>query len=193
MSSEFLKSLIPGEILILRDDVYKNINTREYVYQGTEIDNTIFLLHKSGSYGLHVRMEDIDWDAYQKTKRKMEERKPTSGVKKFDTRRHPRFLLNLPIEYSQGESDVTHAGYTFNASEGGLMANLPEQVDIGQHLRLKLFLSLGPDVKAIETLSQVVWRDNLEKEGGYRSGVRFVDISPENKNKLENFLNELSN
>jgi hypothetical protein len=193
MLSEFLKSLTPGEILILRKDVYKNINTREYVYQGTEIDNTIFLLHKSGRYGLHVKVEDIEWDADPKTKGKMEERRTPSGIKKSDMRRHPRFLLNLPIEYSQGESDVTHAGYTFNTSEGGLMANLPEQVDIGQHLRLKLFLSLGPDVKAIETLSQVVWRDNLEKEGGYRSGVRFVDISPENKNKLENFLNELSN
>jgi len=193
MLSEFLKSLTPGEILILRKDVYKNINTREYVYQSTEIDDTILLLHKSGRYGLHVKVEDIEWDAYLKTKGKMEERKPPSGVKKVDMRRHPRFLLNLPIEYSKGGSDVTHAGYTFNTSEGGLMANLPEQVDIGQHLRLKLFLSLGPDVKAIETLSQVVWRDNLEKDGGYRSGVRFVDISPENKNKLENFLNELSN
>jgi hypothetical protein len=193
MLSELLKSLTPGEILILRKDVYKNINTREYVYQGTEIDNTVFLLHKSGRYGLHVKVEDIEWDAYLKTKGKMEERRTPSGVKKSDMRRHPRFLLNLPIEYSQGESDITHAGYTFNTSEGGLMANLPEQVDTGQHLRLKLFLSLGPDVKAIETLSQVVWRDNLEKDGGYRSGVRFVDISPENKNKLENFLNNLSN
>jgi len=193
MLSKFLKSLTPGELLILRDDVYENINTREYVYQGTEIDDTIFLLHKSGRYGLHVRVEDIDWDAYQKRKSKIEERRPPSGVKKVDMRRHPRFLLNLPIEYSQGESDVIHAGYTFNASEGGLMANLPEQLDIGQHLRLRLFLSLGPDIRAVETLSHLVWRDNLEKDGGYRSGVRFVDISPENKNKLENFLNELSN
>jgi hypothetical protein len=193
MSSEFLKSLTPGEILILRDDVYQNINTREYVYEGMEIDNTIFLLHKSGSYGLHAKVEDIDWDAYQKTKRKIAERRPPSGVKKLDMRRHPRFLLNLPIEYSQGESDVTHAGYTFNTSKEGLMANFPEQLDIGQRLRLTLFLSLGPDINTIEIFSQVVWRDNLEKDGGYRSGVRFVDISAENKNKLENFLNKLSN
>jgi len=24
------------------------------------------LLHKSGSFGLHVKVEDIDWDAYRK-------------------------------------------------------------------------------------------------------------------------------
>jgi c-di-GMP-binding flagellar brake protein YcgR len=73
------------------------------------------------------------------------------------------------------------------------MANFPEQLHIGQHLILKLFLSLGPDINAIEIFSQVVWSDNLEKEGGYRSEIRFVDISPDNKNKLENFLNKLSN
>ena len=169
MSTEFLKSLTPGELLILRDDVYKNIRTREYVYQGTEIDDTIFLMHKSGRYGLHVRVGDIDWDAYQKTKSKAEEGRSPYDAEKIDMRRHPRFLLNLPVEYSQGESDVTHAGYTFNASEGGLMANLPEPLNIGQHLRLKIFLSFGPDINAIEMLSHVVWRDNLEKEGGFRS------------------------
>jgi hypothetical protein len=193
MPYEFLKLLTPGEILTLREDVYENMKTRDYVYQETEIDDTIFLLHKSGRYGLHLKVEDIDWDAYLKTKGKIEERRTPSGIKKSDMRRYPRFILNLPIEYSQDESNVIHAGYTFNTSEGGLMANLPEQVDIGQHLRLKLFLSLGPDVNAIETLSQVVWRDNLEKDGGYRSGVRFLNISPENKNKLERFLNSLSN
>jgi hypothetical protein len=52
----------------LRDEVYKNINAREYVHQGTEIDDTIFLLHKNGRYGLYVKVEDIDWDAYQNKK-----------------------------------------------------------------------------------------------------------------------------
>ncbi|MBU1206581.1 MAG: hypothetical protein KKH04_06605 [Proteobacteria bacterium] len=65
MLSEYLESLAPGELLTLRGDVLKHIKTREYLYQKTEIDNTIFLLHKSGSFGLHVKVEDIDWDAYQ--------------------------------------------------------------------------------------------------------------------------------
>jgi len=66
MLSEYLESLAPGESLTLRGDVLKHIKTREYLYQKTEIDNTIFLLHKSGSFGLHVKVEDIDWDAYRK-------------------------------------------------------------------------------------------------------------------------------
>ena len=65
MSAEYLESVIPGEVLILRDDVLKHLKTREYIYERKEIDNTIFILHKSGSFGLHVKKEDIDWEAYQ--------------------------------------------------------------------------------------------------------------------------------
>jgi hypothetical protein len=66
MSSEYLESVTPGEIVVLRGDVLQHIKTREYIYERKEIDNSIFILHKSGSFGLHVKKEDIDWDAYQK-------------------------------------------------------------------------------------------------------------------------------
>lgn len=72
MSSEYLESVTPGEIVILRGDVLKHIKTREYIYERKEIDNTIFILHKSGSFGLHVKKEDIDWDAYQKKQQNRE-------------------------------------------------------------------------------------------------------------------------
>jgi c-di-GMP-binding flagellar brake protein YcgR len=130
---------------------------------------------------------------------KMEKRraKPHIGIAKFEKRKHPRFLLNLPIEYyrinSDLDPDLTPAGYTFNASEGGLMVNLPEQMDIGQYLRMKLFFSFGPDINAIEMLSQVMWTDNLGEDGSYRSGVRFVEISSEDMGRLKNFLQDLSN
>jgi hypothetical protein len=46
----------------------------------------------------------------------------------------------------------------------------------------------------IEILTEVVWEDiHLEKGwGDYRFGVRFVDISPDDLNKLKNFLKGLS-
>lgn len=65
MSLECLETIIPGEIITLRGDVLKHLKTREYLYEKMEIDNTIFILHKSGSFGLHVKIEDIDWEAYQ--------------------------------------------------------------------------------------------------------------------------------
>jgi c-di-GMP-binding flagellar brake protein YcgR len=125
--------------------------------------------------------------------RKMENHtsKPRTGVARFEERQHPRFLLNLPIEYYRVDSDFNQAGYTVNASEGGLMVNLPEKFEIGQLLKIKLFFSFGPDINSIEILSQVVWTDHSGTEEGYRSGVKFIEVSPEHLNRLIIFLQKL--
>ena len=126
--------------------------------------------------------------------KEMEKRrvKPHIGIAKFEKRKHPRFLLHLPIEYDRVNSDFNSAGYTFNASKGGLMVNLPEQMNIGQYLKITLFFSFGSDLNSIRMLSQVVWADHVGENGSYRSGVRFVDISSEDMNRLESFLKKVS-
>ncbi|PIV20587.1 MAG: hypothetical protein COS40_11785, partial [Deltaproteobacteria bacterium CG03_land_8_20_14_0_80_45_14] len=85
-------------------------------------------------------------------------------------------------------------GRALNISEGGLLIYFPEQMEIGQHLRLKLFFSLGSELNTIEMLAEVVWMDiHLGKDwGDYRSGVKFIDVSSEDIRKLENFLMHLS-
>jgi len=116
------------------------------------------------------------------------------GIVNLERRKHPRFEVNLPIEYYRIDSSIAHTGRLMNTSEGGLLIYLPEQIEIGQHLKMKLFLSFGVDLNIIEILTEVVWEDiHLEKGwGDYRFGVRFVDISPEDLNKLKNFLRSLS-
>jgi c-di-GMP-binding flagellar brake protein YcgR len=118
--------------------------------------------------------------------------KPRTGVAKIEERQHPRFLLNLPVEYYRVNSDVNQSGYTVNASEGGLMVNLPEKLEVGQYLKMKIFFSFGPDINSVEILSQVVWTDHTGIIEGYRSGVKFVEISSEDLNRLINFLQNLS-
>ncbi len=119
--------------------------------------------------------------------------KPRTGVAKIEERQHPRFLLNLPIEYYRVNSDVNQAGYTVNASESGLMLNLPEKLEVGQLLKIKLFFSFGPDINSIEILCQVVWTDHSGGEEGYRSRVKFIKVSAEDLNRLVNFLQKLAN
>jgi len=121
------------------------------------------------------------------------ELKHRTGVAKIEERQHPRFLLNLPIEYYRVNSDVGYSGYTFNASEGGLMVNLPEKLEVGQLLKIKLFFSFGPDINSIEILSQVVWADHSGGKEGYRSGVKFIEVSAEELKRLVNFLQKLTN
>jgi c-di-GMP-binding flagellar brake protein YcgR len=117
--------------------------------------------------------------------------KPRIEVIDFENRKYPRYDVHLPIEYYQSKSSITHIG---NISEGGLLIYFPEEMDVSQYLRLKLFFSLGSELNTIELLAEVVWTDNhFSKAGEYDPyGVKFVDISPEDGTKLKNFLGSLS-
>ena len=119
--------------------------------------------------------------------------KPRYGTVNFEKRKHPRFSVDLPVEYSRTDL-VAEQGRAINASEGGLLLYLPEQMGMGNHLKLKLFFTMGSELNAIETVVEVVWVDMpLEKDrGDYRTGVRFVEISMEDVGKLKNFLRSLS-
>lgn len=121
-----------------------------------------------------------------------EEGKSHYGTVNFEKRKYPRFNIDMPIEYARTDLVVKH-GRAVNASEGGLLLYLPEQMEIGRHLRLKLFFTSDFELGAIEMLVEVVWMDIHEGEdwGDYRTGVRFVDISPWDLDALKNFLRSL--
>lgn len=116
------------------------------------------------------------------------------GTVNFEKRKHPRFNVDLPIEYHQINSTIRHNGRVLNASEGGLLIYFPEPMKLGQHLKMKLFFASGSTMNTIEMVVEVVWMDiHLNTGwGDYRCGVRFVDVSPEDMTKLKSFLRSLS-
>jgi c-di-GMP-binding flagellar brake protein YcgR len=126
----------------------------------------------------------------------MEEKgiKPRFGIVNFERRKHPRFNIDLPVEYYLIPSRIGGSGQAINVSEGGLLVYFTESVEIGQHLQLKLFFPSGFELKTIEMVTEVVWVDiHLGRDWGhFRSGLRFVDISPDNVNRLKAFLRSLS-
>ncbi len=117
--------------------------------------------------------------------------KPRSEAIDLENRRCPRFDIRLPIEYYQTESSITHTG---NISEGGLLIYFPEETNVGQYVRLKLYFSFDSELNAVKALAEVVWTDNhLSKDRECcQYGVKFVDISPEDRTKLRKFLESLS-
>ncbi len=127
-------------------------------------------------------------------KQEKDETKPRIGIINFEKRRHPRFTVDLPLEYYRVNSPVPETGRAVNASEGGLLVYFPEEVKVGDHLRLRLFFNVGSELNTIEMVVQIAWVDlHLGREwGDYRSGVRFVDISPEDLDRLKTFLKNLS-
>jgi c-di-GMP-binding flagellar brake protein YcgR len=117
------------------------------------------------------------------------EAKPRYGIANFERRTYRRFSIRLPIEYYRADSSINQNGQALDASEGGLQILFPEQMEIGQNLKLKLFFSSESKLNTVEMLVQVVWMNTQLDEGekNYRSGVRFINISPEDMIKLKIF------
>ena len=113
------------------------------------------------------------------------------GIARFEERKHPRFLLDLPIEYCPAKSKIGGTGHTANASEGGMIIYLREHFKVGQLMKMKLFFSSGPSLNTIEILSKVVWTEKWEPTE-YRCGITFIDVSQEDMSKWSSFLKDLS-
>jgi len=110
-----------------------------------------------------------------------------------EKRKSPRYDVDLPVKYSRTNLFFKH-GRAANASEGGLLVCLPEKMDIGHHLVLKLFFPLHSGLNIIEAVVRVVSMNiHLRKDWtwDYRIGVKFEDISQANMTILKNFLTGL--
>ena len=120
--------------------------------------------------------------------------KSHSGPANFEKRRYARVNLDLNIGYYRTNSRITHSVRLMNASEGGLSIYFPVRMKIGERLKLKLFPTLGSAMNAIGPQAEVVWvAPHLDETWlDYQSGVKFIDISPEDLNRLKNFLESLS-
>jgi hypothetical protein len=107
-----------------------------------------------------------------------------------EKRKHPRFHVDLPIKYGRTQLFLKYAR-AVNASQGGLLLRLPEELEIGQHLALKLFFPFHSELNTIKASVRVVWMDlHMRKDWSwdYQTGVRFVDICKEDMTILRNFL-----
>jgi hypothetical protein len=114
------------------------------------------------------------------------------GTVNFERRKHPRFSLNLPVEYWPADESKSHPSRAGNVSEGGMLLYCPEEIEIGKNLRLRLFIDSGLDFFAIDAFAEVVWADlPFGDEGEHRIGLKFNDISEKDVAHLKTFLNSL--
>jgi c-di-GMP-binding flagellar brake protein YcgR len=122
-------------------------------------------------------------------KTEQKEVKPRYGIANFERRTYRRFPMRLPVEYYRADSSINRTGHALDASEGGLQILFPEQMEVGQNLKVKLFFSSESGLNTIEMVVEVVWINAQLADGEkhYRSGVRFTNISHEDLTKLKEF------
>ncbi len=110
-----------------------------------------------------------------------------------DRRKYRRFNIDLPVRYARPEGSASGYGRAMNVSEGGLLMYSAEQMDIGQHLKSKIFFLHDAELDTIEMKTRVIWTDlHLNPAwGDFRSGLKLTDISPDDLGKLKNLLTYL--
>jgi c-di-GMP-binding flagellar brake protein YcgR len=117
------------------------------------------------------------------------------GVLAIERRKHPRFSIEFPLDYSIVDGKTTYnGGLTVDASEGGLLVYLPERIEIGILLKIEIFYVKGLSLETITTTVKVVWSDLASRENWRerRYGLQFQSIDEVNLHKFKTLLEEVA-
>jgi len=117
------------------------------------------------------------------------------GVLAIERRKHPRFSIEFPLDYSIVDGKTTYnGGLTVDASEGGLLVYLPERIEIGTLLKIEIFYVKGLSLETITTTVKVVWSDLASRENWRerRYGLQFQSIDEVNLHKFKTLLEEVA-
>jgi c-di-GMP-binding flagellar brake protein YcgR len=129
-----------------------------------------------------------------KVKRKKRQAKARSqeGIFIVERRKHPRFSMELPLDY-RIEREDRYGGITTNASVGGVLVYLPEAIVVGTLLKVEILFAKGSELNSIKANAKVVWSDLAPKEiwGEYRYGLEFESFQEGDFQKLKKLLKEV--
>jgi len=115
------------------------------------------------------------------------------GILAIERRKHPRFVVELPLDYTRTEVTDIVGGIVANASEGGLLVYLPERLELGTILQIQIFYVKDLEFNMLKAIAKVVWADIAAREswGEYRYGLQFLSIGEQEFNKLMTLLREV--
>ena len=117
-----------------------------------------------------------------------------SGVVSIEKRRYPRFNVDLPMKCSELKVRKKQGGIAHDASEGGLLVYLQDNLPIGTKLKIEVFFSHGFRLTPIRAQAEIVWADirGPEDWGEYKYGLKFINIGKEDFSKLKWLLDSLT-
>jgi hypothetical protein len=126
-------------------------------------------------------------------KRKGKKMPSKKGVVAIERRKHPRFNLELPLDYFRIDVKENYGGIVANASELGILVYLPEKMEMETTLSIEIFYAKGLELDSIKAIAKVVWADLAARKtwGEHRYGLQFQSIDKQNFNKLKNLLKDV--
>ena len=117
--------------------------------------------------------------------------KSDQGRKREDRRKHPRVVLDLPLEYRVTNIPNAHGALIVNGSEMGFLMESVKRILIGTNLKIVALFPNEYGLADLEVSAQIVWTEPYWKRDwrGYRYGLKFVSITAHDQRKLRELLN----
>jgi len=117
------------------------------------------------------------------------------SLNKKERRSHPRFVIDLPLEYQDIDGSCLRGGIVVNVSEGGLLVETVRDIPVGTDLYVTVLFPKGFELANFKVLTKIVRKEPHCKEDwkgtqywvGYQYGLEFIQILEEDRWKL-NFL-----
>ncbi|MCM8831020.1 MAG: Flp pilus assembly complex ATPase component TadA [Candidatus Omnitrophica bacterium] len=125
------------------------------------------------------------------------ERKSADKDKIFEHRIYPRISTKINISYriikseedlSKKDKSIKEFTVTKNISAGGLLFISKEKIDVGNIIEVTIELPDGINTP-IECLAKVVRLEEIEENKLYYIGICFLDMTSEQRFRLEKFIN----
>jgi PilZ domain len=111
------------------------------------------------------------------------------GKNRRDRRNHPRFDLDLPVEYQALGTLKAFGGIAIDGSEEGLRIFSTKEVFVGAKLKILVLFPAGYRLDSLEVVAEVARRKACLRGGkGYEYGLRIVGIGEEDLKKLRRLL-----
>ena len=109
-----------------------------------------------------------------------------------EKRSHPRFIIDLPLEYRVMDGPCLRGGIVINASEGGFLIETTRDISVGTELNVSVLFSKGFELTNLKVVARIVWKEPYRREDwkgtpfreGYQYGLEFIHISHEDRLKL---------
>ncbi len=107
-----------------------------------------------------------------------------------DIRRHPRYILDLPVEYRMADTPDIRAGMVVNASQSGLLIHSGRDIPNGASVNIAVMFFKGFELNNIEAIAEIV-RKNIyceERWKGFEYGLEIIQMKEEELLKLKELL-----
>ena len=103
-----------------------------------------------------------------------------------ERRKNSRIPISLEVTFDSGEQLLS--SYLFDIGEGGIFVGTSEPLEVGSTIRLCFHL---PGMSnSLLVMGSVIWRQGSGDSSRPGMGIRFVEISDNDRERLDAFLME---